>query len=224
LASFSSTDDWSNRENNRLSNAKLDKWLRNEAKGLIIFPRALMKTSDATILFIPGLNGSGPDHWQSRWQAKLTSARRVEQPDWDNPVAAHWIQNLVIAIETAEKPVILVAHSLGSTTLVKAAPLIDPNKIAGAFIVAPPAADILAEIPGLDPAFAEKLTAALPFKSLLIASRNDPFSAFELSEQTARHWGATFIDAGEAGHINTESGHGPWPEGLMSFAAFLNKL
>jgi hypothetical protein len=27
----------------------------------------------------------------------------------------------------------------------------------------------------------------------------------------ARRWGFVFHDAGDAGHINVESGHGPWP-------------
>jgi serine hydrolase len=40
-----------------------------------------MKTSDAEILFLPGYKGSGPDHWQSRWEAKLSTARRVHLGD-----------------------------------------------------------------------------------------------------------------------------------------------
>jgi predicted alpha/beta hydrolase family esterase len=32
------------------------------------------------------------------------------------------------------------------------------------------------------------------------------------------------IDAGESGHINSESGHGPWPEGSMVFAEFMTQL
>jgi predicted alpha/beta hydrolase family esterase len=35
---------------------------------------------------------------------------------------------------------------------------------------------------------------------------------------------AAIVDAGDAGHVNTESGHGPWPEGLMRFAGFLKQL
>jgi predicted alpha/beta hydrolase family esterase len=33
-----------------------------------------------------------------------------------------------------------------------------------------------------------------------------------------------FIDAGAAGHINVDSGHGPWPEGSLAFANFMAKL
>ena len=44
-----------------------------------------MRSSDCDNLIIPGLGGSGPVHWQTRWQEKLSTARRVEQADWDRP-------------------------------------------------------------------------------------------------------------------------------------------
>ncbi|RVB59940.1 alpha/beta hydrolase, partial [Mesorhizobium sp. M7A.F.Ca.CA.002.04.1.1] len=45
-----------------------------------------MKVRDADILIVPGYTNSGPDHWQSRWQSKLSTARRVEQAEWSKPV------------------------------------------------------------------------------------------------------------------------------------------
>ena len=41
-----------------------------------------MRAADADILIVPGLHDSEPDHWQSRWQQKLSTARRVAQQDW----------------------------------------------------------------------------------------------------------------------------------------------
>ena len=64
----------------------------------------------------------------------------------------------------------------------------------------------------------------LPFPSVTVASRNDEFCAFEVAERMAADWGSLFLDAGESGHINAESGHGPWPEGLMVFSKFMNHL
>jgi len=184
-----------------------------------------MKLSDTTILFIPGLNGSGPDHWQTRWEKKLSTAQRLEQRDWDNPLAAEWTDKLLETAEKSSRPVIAVSHSLGSTTLAKAAPLFTPGKIVGAFMVTPPVPEaLLRAFPSIDPTFLEPVAHNFPFKTWLIASRNDPFASYDLSEKMALDWAATLIDAGEAGHINTESGHGPWPEGLMSFAGFINKL
>ena len=64
----------------------------------------------------------------------------------------------------------------------------------------------------------------LPFPAITIASGNDPFCAFEVAEDIAAAWGALFIDAGEAGHLDEGAGYGPWPEGSMVFAQFLSRL
>ena len=64
----------------------------------------------------------------------------------------------------------------------------------------------------------------LPFPSVLVASRNDPFCTPQRAADLAEAWGSEFVDAGDAGHIDVASGHGPWPEGLMRFAGFLSKL
>ena len=45
-----------------------------------------------------------------------------------------------------------------------------------------------------------------------------------IAEKLAGLWGATLVDAGETGHINAASGHGPWPEGLLQFGKFLRAL
>ena len=185
-----------------------------------------MKTSDATILTIPGYTSSGPDHWMSRWEAKLSAARRVEQADWVKPVAEEWTARVIEEIERAEKPVVAVAHSLGCSTLVKA---LEGNrqvgtKVRGAFLVAPP--DV--ENPSIRPrhlmTFGPSPREPLPFPSLVVASRNDPFCDYETAAEMANAWGSLIVDAGESGHLNAESGHGPWPEGTMVFSRFLNRL
>jgi predicted alpha/beta hydrolase family esterase len=64
----------------------------------------------------------------------------------------------------------------------------------------------------------------LPFPAVLIASRDDSYADYLESEKLAHDWHAELVDAGASGHINDESGHGPWPEGLMRFAGFLKTL
>lgn len=182
-----------------------------------------MKVKDCDILIIPGYTNSGPEHWQTRWQNKLSTARRVEQASWSKPVREDWIANVASAINEAQKPVVLVAHSLGIPAAIHALP--DATRpIAGAFLVAPP--DVAN--PDIRPkhlmTFGPYPRDPLPFPSVTIASRNDPFCAFDVAEDIAAAWGSLFIDAGKAGHLNHESGHGPWPEGSMTFAHFLSKL
>ena len=48
----------------------------------------------STVLIVPGWRDSGPGHWQSRWQAKLSTARRVEQRDWEKPMRDDWVARL----------------------------------------------------------------------------------------------------------------------------------
>ncbi len=187
-----------------------------------------MRTQDADILIIPGLGNSGPDHWQSRWEAKLSGARRVVQDDWEHPDLGDWTGRIAAAVGSATKPVILVAHSLGAIAAVQVAQNLAAQeldgKIAGGFFVAPPSERVMTEHAAIDPGFARVPTAPLPFPSVLVASRDDPFSTYGEAEDMAYAWGAALADAGFSGHINVASGHGPWPEGLMRFAGFLKKL
>lgn len=182
-----------------------------------------MRTSEVEILVIPGLGGSGPDHWQSRWEAKLPTARLVAQADWNRPELEAWRDRIVEEAARAERPTILVAHSLGALAVAHAAPLLS-KKVKGAFLVAPPSAEALAGLDAVDPAFAAKKIERLSFPALVIASRNDPYAPYDESEAFAFALGAELADAGLSGHINSESGHGPWPEGLMRFAGFLKTL
>jgi serine hydrolase len=187
-----------------------------------------MRASEADILVIPGLGGSGPDHWQSRWEAKIPAVRRVVQADWEKPRLVAWRDRIVKEVAREARPVVLVAHSLGVLAAVHAASFLakgeSSGKVKGGFLVAPPSVEVLAGLDALDPAFLTLSRQPLPFPALMIASRNDPFSSFAESEVLARTLGAELIDAGSSGHINSESGHGPWPEGLMRFAGFLKTL
>ncbi|MBX3582576.1 MAG: serine hydrolase family protein [Rhizobiaceae bacterium] len=182
-----------------------------------------MKVKDADILMVPGYTNSGPDHWQSRWESKLSTARRVEQAEWSKPVREGWTARVAEAVNAAEKPVVLVAHSLGVATAIQAIPQFR-NRVAGGFFVAPPDVANPAIRPKHLMTFGPYPRDPLPFPSVVIASRNDPYSTFEVAEDIAGAWGSLFIDAGEVGHLNADSGHGPWPEGSLTFAKFLSGL
>jgi predicted alpha/beta hydrolase family esterase len=182
-----------------------------------------MKVKDTDILIVPGYTNSGPDHWQTRWESRLSTARRVEQEEWSKPVRDHWVARVADAVNQAERPVVFIAHSLGIPSVVHAIPLFR-KRVAGAFFVAPPDVTNPQIRPKHLMTFGPYPRDPLPFPSVTIASRDDPFTSFEAAEDIAGAWGSLFIDAGAAGHINAESGHGPWPEGSMTFANFLTKL
>jgi predicted alpha/beta hydrolase family esterase len=184
---------------------------------------AVMKVKDAEILIIPGYTNSGPAHWQTRWEQRLSSARRVEQADWHAAERDAWTGAVAEAVNAARKPVVLVAHSLGVAATIQALSGFR-QRVAGAFLVAPPDVDNPAPEPAGLADFGPYPRSPLPFPSILVASRNDPWCDFAVAEDIAAAWGSMLVDAGEAGHLNTDSGYGPWPEGSMVFAQFLTRL
>lgn len=183
-----------------------------------------MRIADVDILIVPGWTGSGPDHWQSRWQRNMKTARRVEQADWDRPKIADWVDGIVAAVTAGTRPAVLVAHSCGVTAVVKAAPRLAGSRLAGAFLVAPADLDTSSEWLATEGGFAPMPMERLPFPAKLIGSSTDPYCTIDRAHALGAAWGADVSIIANAGHINTESGHGPWPEGLLTFGMFLKKL
>lgn len=198
-----------------------------------------MRAAEADILIAPGYSGGTKEHWHGRWMQKLSTAQRVEQQDWLTPRRDAWVDALVAASTRGHRPVVFVAHSLGAVALLHAAPRLGAA-VVGAFLVAPPDETALrdmiegydpesagAPLPDgrhIDPAFLSVPRARLPFPAIMVGSRNDPYARADFAPALAADLGAKFIDAGDAGHINVDSGHGPWPEGLLAFAHFLSRL
>lgn len=182
--------------------------------------------SDAPLLLtVPGLGNSGPAHWQSHWEVLLPDCERAELGDWDQPDPDTWLEALNEAIEAAERPVILIAHSLGCHAVARWAQRRRPNfssSVAGALLVAPPELDHAALDPRLLP-FAPASRGILPFPSIVVASQNDPYIDPERAKRLAFFWGSEFADAGKTGHINAESGLGTWDFGQFLLRRLIRK-
>lgn len=164
------------------------------------------------VLIIPGLGGSGPEHWQSLWQARMPDAVRVEQADWDRPDRAGWIVALDAAVAAAKEPPVLVAHSL-SCALVAHWAAAHRRPVHGALLVGPADVDSDTHTPAEAHVFRPMPLAPLPFPTIVAASRDDPYVAFERSRAFASAWDAELVDAGKAGHINPAAGYGEWLAG-----------
>ncbi len=160
---------------------------------------------DTTVVLVPGLGDSGPEHWQTLWGRDHPAYRRVRQRDWFQPRVDEWVEALDREIRRAPSPTILVGHSLGCIAVAEWAARRWAD-VRGALLVAPADVD-------RRPFFDAVPLRPLPFPSVLVASDNDPHLELERARLFARHWGSRFVDIGRAGHINVESGFGPWPEG-----------
>lgn len=166
----------------------------------------------AQILLLPGWQNSGAGHWQTLWEAQH-GYRRVEQHDWLRPLRGDWSARLDEVVADAAAPLVLVAHSLGCIlTAWWAVHSQHTHKVRGALLVAPgdvEQPDVAAQLPGWAPIAQQQL----PFPSVLVGSRDDPYCRFERAQALAGAWGARFVDLGARGHVNAESGLGAWPEG-----------
>ena len=159
-------------------------------------------------LLVPGLDGSPAPHWQHWWAATDPTAMIVEQHSWSTPTPEAWLAEIAAATQI-HPGAVLVGHSLGAIAIANLLSDWPQVKVAGALLVAP--AD-----PSKSPRIAHFGTVArhpLGTRVLVAASRNDPWMEQAQARALARSWDAEFVDMGDAGHINVETGHGPWPEG-----------
>jgi hypothetical protein len=163
------------------------------------------------VLIVPGYGDSGPEHWQSLWEDANPDFHRVAQRDWLYPVCAEWVATLESAIRDAGAPVVLVAHSLGCLAIAHCASA-QALPVRAALLVAPPDVE-RADFPPVTEGFVPIPRQPLPFPSILVASRNDTFTDFTRSAELAKAWGSRLVDAGASGHLNGDSGFGPWPLG-----------
>lgn len=164
------------------------------------------------VLTLPGWQGSGPTHWQSRWEA-LHGDRRVEQHDWLLPRRGDWMARLDEVLLAEPAPVLLAAHSLGCQLVAAwAAHSRHTARVRAALLVAPPDTereDLPAALLGWRPIPRDRL----PFRATVVASRDDPYCTPERAGAMAQAWGAAFVLAGAAGHLNADAGLGDWPAG-----------
>ncbi len=170
-------------------------------------------------LIVPGYRGSGPQHWQSWLQQQLPDCTRIDGIDWQQPVLAHWAGRIRDVLAQTTQPLRIIAHSFGALAAVVA--VADrPEQVVQLVLVAPADPDRF-DCMGLKPeqGFIDQRFSlhnvvpqrALAVDGLVIASRNDPWLAYDKAARLAASWALSLHDAGHAGHINAESGYGPWP-------------
>ncbi len=173
---------------------------------------------------IPGLNNSGADHWQTRFEnSDPTGFRRVDQESWDQPDCESWINRIENDLKGLNySELILVGHSIGCIAILKWYEKFG-HKIKGALLVAP--SDSEREgypeyIKGFTPIPNKKL----PFPTTIVASDNDHVTELKRSREFAHKWGSKLVILNNAGHIESESGFGDWPLGqkLIDHLAYGN--
>jgi predicted alpha/beta hydrolase family esterase len=177
--------------------------------------------SDTKLVIVPGWKNSAPAHWQSLWAERLQGAVRVSmaEDDWLRPQKSVWLQAIEQAILSQPVHVVVVAHSLGCIATTWLPPEV-ACRIRGALLVAP--ADPERRGPLSD--FAPVPYQPLPYRSIVVASTNDPFCPVRTAGAYARSWGSELVRLQNAGHINIEAGFGEWPLGLALLQSLTSAL
>lgn len=173
----------------------------------------------ATFITLPGIGGSGEQHWQSKWERDDASFKRFEPESWDQPELENWVASVDRAVASAVDRPILVAHSLACLLVAHWAARSSAGRVAGAFLVSVPD-PTGAKFPAAASSFRAAPTVSLPFPALIIASTNDPYGTIEYSRRRATEWNASIIELGPLGHINAASNLGDWAQGRALLEAF----
>jgi len=180
---------------------------------------------EATVLIVPGLRDHVPEHWQTLLASRLPRVRTVMPMGRDNLDCLARVEAIEDAAARIDGPIILVAHSGGVISVVHWARL-TRRTVRGALLATP--ADFDQPLPEGYPSM-EALEGggwlpvprnALPFRSIVAASRNDPLGSYERVAAFARSWGSKLVDLGEVGHLNPASGFGEWPRAV----SFIDEL
>ena len=180
-------------------------------------------STDHQVLIVPGYRGSGDAHWQTWLENNLPNASRVRRIDWSQPILSVWAGEVRREIQQASKPLWIVAHSFGC--LATAVAVSDrPEKVLGVVLVAPadPSRFHLLGCYGDHPlqdvhsSHLIPVTRVLPLRPLdvdgvVISSENDLWLSQKAASELSSSWGLKLHSVGRAGHINAESGYGPWP-------------
>jgi predicted alpha/beta hydrolase family esterase len=169
-----------------------------------------------TILIVPGLRDHVPTHWQTRLAVRLDRVRTVTPMGRDDLDCARRVAAVEAVAAEIDGPIIVVAHSGGVITVAHWA-LATRRPVLGALLATPSDFETPMPIgyPGIEDlrrgGWLPVPRRALPFPSIVAASRNDPLGRFESVAELARGWGSRLADIGMVGHLNPASGFGDWP-------------
>ncbi|MEG0921261.1 MAG: alpha/beta hydrolase [Comamonas sp.] len=170
-----------------------------------------------TVLIVPGLRDHVEAHWQTLLAKELPNAVTVPPLEQDKLSCQARLNAIDRALAAIEGPVLIVAHSAGCMMVAHWAQR-STRPIMGALLAAP--ADVETQMPAGYPT-KDQLAAngwapiprtRLPFPSILAASSNDPLTQLDRARRFAADWGSQLVELGPVGHLNPNSGHGPWPQ------------
>jgi uncharacterized protein len=167
-------------------------------------------------LILHGLQGSGPEHWQSWLAGRLRErAERVSYPDLpgpDAPLLDSWLETLDRELRDPAGLVVL-CHSLACVLWLQHARRRDGAPVERVLLVAPPSPTV--ELPGargffplsVEPADVERAAGS----TRIVWADDDPYCPEGAGLLYAEPLGLPASRLEGGGHVNPDTGYGPWP-------------
>ena len=172
-----------------------------------------------SFLILHGYLGSGPEHWQSRLAASLRAAgERVsypQLPDPELPELTSWRAALGAELRALHGELTVITHSLGGILWLHhcATPVTAGARAERVLLVAPPS--LAGAPPALAPFFPVPLererVAAAAAETRLVCAPDDPYCPEDAAILYGEPLGLAVDVLAGGGHVNVESGYGPWP-------------
>ena len=168
-------------------------------------------------LILHGLEGSGPEHWQTWLAGRLRErGERMSYPDLPEPLDPHpadWVRALDAELAMLDSPTV-VCHSLACLLWLRVAARPSDAAIADrVLLVAPPWRKDLEPVARfLEHGARARDVARAARETLIVCSDEDPYCPPGAVETYAEPLGVPAHVIPGAGHINTDAGYGEWPE------------
>jgi len=168
-------------------------------------------SSKPKILILHGWGGSDFPHWQSWLASRLvTDGYPVyfpQLPFMHTPRKKVWLESLEEIMQSF-CPDRVVCHSLGNILWFWYAKAHPEKLFDKVLLVAPPARDT--NIKAIDTFFPYPQASTLSNNSLFVSSTNDKYMDINKANALQKELNCEMKIVENAGHLNSESGHGAW--------------
>lgn len=186
--------------------------------------------NEINVYIIHGFIASPSDHWfqwlKEELEERGISVKVLALPDSSAPDPIVWQQTLSENIDRLNESTFIVAHSLGSVSVLNYLEDREGKSIGGLILVSGFVAP-LPELPQLN-SFVdhevnfEKIIKAAPQRAV-IGSSQDPIVPYSLTEALARGLRVDLYSIDGAGHFLTEDGYDSFPQLLDTLLKMIRK-
>ena len=183
------------------------------------------------VYVIHGFMASPSDHWFQWLKEKLEDrgvlVKVLALPDSSAPNPNAWQQTLSENIDNLNENTFIVAHSLGSVSVLRYLESVEDDQSIGGMVLVSGFVSPLPELPQLN-SFVdrevnfEKIDKVAPERAV-IGSPHDPIVPFTLTEALANELSVDLYSIDNAGHFLADDGYDSFPQILATLLKMIAK-